>query len=111
MRSDRRRWKLRRQQKLTILLKKDNVEAQCVERTPEIPCSLDLSVILMVFKQNWSKWLQHITHARLAQISLLSSQPSVTNIELLMDLEFLGSQMEQVRAHMRVHVCRLTILI
>ena len=62
----------------------------------KVPSLFDLKNMVIVCRDNWSKWLAQVTAARMEQVTKLSHAPSMKQIELLLDLEKLGSQLEQV---------------
>ena len=82
-----------RRQKLGILLANNYTPSS----SPEPPSLLSLEKMVTVCRENWSTWLAQVTAVRMQQVSTLSRSPSVEQIELLLDLEKLGNQLEQVK--------------
>lgn len=81
-----------RRHKLAILM--------TIPTTPEpstiVPSLFNLNSMVIACRNNWSNWLAQVTAARMEQVTKLSQTPSIKQIELLLDLEKLGNQLEQV---------------
>ena len=56
------------------------------------PDIFDLSLMVRICQSNWSMWLTQVSSARVQQVTVLSEKPSMENIEMLQDLEKLGTQ-------------------
>ena len=102
-----RRWRRRRkeqdrQQKMITLLTVTDTSAP----PPSVPSLLSLENMLMVCKENWSSWLAQVTATRMKQVTALAQSPSMKQIELLLDLEKLGKQIELVG----IYSCQEVIL-
>ena len=82
----------KRLQKLSTLLAA-SVEPEPLSASPSI---MNLENMITVCRDNWSNWFAQVTAARIDQVATLSRAPSVEQVEILLDLEKLGKQMEQV---------------
>ena len=76
--------------------------SETLEVTPSVvktATMFDLNVMVQLCQSNWTLWMAQVASARLQQVSMLATEPSLENIDLLQSLEKLGIQIEMVRSY------------